>query len=139
MDGRLTLTTSNSEIYFFTVCDYEYTKNDTAQIKFVYESDFRKYNIIIGVNRDKISLSITTFDEGQSDNTFNVMTLSRGSAIRHTTVELEYFKFNFTSEEVSIDYGADFATLVLPCSYVTFGQNPKTTVMKILCKIPSQN
>ncbi len=136
MDGRLTITTAKSEIYFFASCKYFYTKNDTAQINFVYESDLRKYNIIIGVNRDKLSLSINSTDalDGINENTFNVMTLSRSGVLRHTTVELEYLKFNFSSEDVFVDYGQDFAEIVLPCSYAAISQNPRSTVLKLSCK-----
>lgn len=137
MKGKLTVTTAKNEIYFYTSCNYSYTKNDTAQINFVYESDFRKYNMIIGVNRDKLSLSVAADDgDGYSESTFNVMTLSNGNATRHTVVEVEYTKFSFTSENVFVDFGQDFADIVLPCSYASISQNPRTTVMKISCKIP---
>ena len=135
MNGQLTVTTSKNEIYFYTGCSYSYTKNDTAQINFVYESDFRKYNMIIGVNRDKLSLSVTAADaDGYSESTFNVMTLAGGGATRHTAVEVEYLKFNFASEDVSVDFGQDFADIVLPCSYSVISQNPHTTIMRISCK-----
>lgn len=139
MNGRLTITTSKNEIYFYTTCEYNYTKSGTAQINFVYESDFRKYNIVLGLNKDKLSLSITTLDEGEQESSFNVMGISHGGPIRHTTVELEYWKFNFSQEDVSVDYCADFANLVLPCSYVTLTKNPRTTIMKISCKIAQEN
>ncbi|MBQ8178742.1 MAG: hypothetical protein IJ033_06105 [Clostridia bacterium] len=97
----------------------------------------RKYNIIIGVNRDKLSLSINSTDalDGLNENTFNVMTLTRGGALRHTTVELEYIKFNFSSEDVFVYYGQDFADIVLPCSYATISQNPRSSVLKLSCKL----
>ena len=50
MNGRLKITTEKGEIYFYTICEYAYTKNHTAQIKFVYESDFRKYNMVVAVH-----------------------------------------------------------------------------------------
>ncbi|MBR2481070.1 MAG: hypothetical protein IKB56_07195 [Clostridia bacterium] len=139
MDGRLTITTAKNEIYFYSGCDYTYTKSDTAQISFVYESDFRKYNIVIGVNRDKLALNITSFDVDEAtESTFNVLTFARGVAPRHTAVEFEYLKFNFTPEDIFVDYGKDFADLVLRCSYSTITQNPRSTVMKISVKIPTQ-
>ena len=139
MDGRLTITTSGNEIYFHTICDYVCTKQRTAQIKFVYESDFRKYNIVIGVNRDKLALNITSFDVDEvAESTFNVLTFARGASPRNTTVEFEYLKFTFVPEDVFVDYGKDFADLVLRCSYSTLTQNPRSTVMKISVKIPTE-
>ena len=139
MDGRLTITTAKNEIYFYTNCNYAYTKSDTAQISFVYESDFRKYNIVIGVNRDKFALNITSFDVDEvAESTFNVLTFARGASPRNTTVEFEYLKFTFVPEDVFVDYGKDFADLVLRCSYSTLTQNPRSTVMKISVKIPTE-
>lgn len=139
MDGRLTITTAKNEIYFYTNCNYAYTKSDTAQISFVYESDFRKYNIVIGVNRDKLALNITSFDVDEvAESTFNVLTFARGASPRNTTVEFEYLKFTFVPEDVFVDYGKDFADLVLRCSYSTLTQNPRSTVMKISVKIPTE-
>ncbi len=139
MDGRLTITTAKNEIYFYTNCNYAYTKSDTAQISFVYESDFRKYNIVIGVNHDKVALNITSFDVDEvAESTFNVLTFARGASPRNTTVEFEYLKFTFVPEDVFVDYGKDFADLVLRCSYSTLTQNPRSTVMKISVKIPTE-
>ncbi|MBQ4072164.1 MAG: hypothetical protein IJD50_00385 [Clostridia bacterium] len=139
MNGRLTITTAKNEIYFYSNCDYAYTKNDTAQINFVYESDFRKYNIVIGVNRDKLALNITSFDvDEDTESTFNVLTFARGGSPRPTAVEFEYLKFNFIPEDVFVDYGNDFADIVLRCSYSTITQNPRSTVMKISVKIPKE-
>lgn len=139
MDGRLTITTAKNEIYFYTNCNYAYTKSDTAQISFVYESDFRKYNIVIGINRDKLALNITSFDVDEvAESTFNVLTFARGASPRNTTVEFEYLKFTFVPEDVFVDYGKDFADLVLRCSYSTLTQNPRSTVMKISVKIPTE-
>ena len=139
MDGRLTITTAKNEIYFYTNCNYAYTKSDTAQISFVYESDFRKYNIVIGVNHDKLALNITSFDVDEvAESTFNVLTFARGASPRNTTVEFEYLKFTFVPEDVFVDYGKDFADLVLRCSYSTLTQNPRSTVMKISVKIPTE-
>ena len=137
MIGRVTITTAKGEIYFYSNCAYNYTKNDTAQVNFVYETDISKYNIVVGLNRDKLSLSINaTHGFGiPGENTFNVMTLTGGGPVRNTTVEVEYLKFNFSSEEVFVDYGPDFADIVLPCSYTMFSQNPRTSVLKLSCKL----
>ena len=139
MDARLTVTTANGDLYFFTTCNYQYNKNDSAQISFVYEGDFRKYNIVIGVNHDKLALNITSFDVDEvAESTFNVLTFARGASPRNTTVEFEYLKFTFVPEDVFVDYGKDFADLVLRCSYSTLTQNPRSTVMKISVKIPTE-
>ena len=136
MNGRLTITTAKNEIYFYSNCDYAYTKNDTAQINFVYESDFRKYNIVIGINRDKLALNITSFDADEAmESTFNVLTFARGAANRQSAVEFEYLKFTFIPEDAFVEYGKDFVDIVLRCSYATITQNPRSTVMKISVKI----
>lgn len=140
MNGQLLITTAKNEIYFYSTCNYAYNKNDTAQISFVYESDFRKYNIVIGVNRDKLALNITAIDVDEAtDSTFNVLTFARGGgSSRRTAVEFEYFKFDFTSEDVFVDYGKDSVEIVLRCNYSTITQNPRSTVMKISVKIPTE-
>ncbi|MBO5774373.1 MAG: hypothetical protein J6R44_06025 [Clostridia bacterium] len=139
MNGKLKITTEKGEIYFYTTCEYAYTKNDTAQIKFVYESDFRKYYMVVAVNRDKLALNITsTDDSGALENSFNVMTLMDGASSRHTTVEFEYFKFVFTPESAFVNYGKDFAEIMLNCSYSTLTQNPRATAMNISVKIPNE-
>ena len=139
MNGRLKITTEKGEIYFYTICEYAYTKNHTAQIKFVYESDFRKYNMVVAVNKDKLALSISSTDEsGEAENTFNVMTLMDGVSARHTTVELEYFKFVFSPDNAFVNYGKDFAEIILSCSYSTLTQNPRATAMNISVKIPNE-
>lgn len=137
MDGRLTITTSENEIYFHTICDYVCTKQRTAQIKFVYESDFRKYNIVIGLNLDKLALHVVSFaDNEQSESIFKVLTLVHG--IRTTNIEFEYFTFDFTSEDFFVDYGSDFANISLKCKYSTITQNPHPTIMQISVKIPKK-
>lgn len=137
MDARLTVTTANGDLYFFTTCNYQYNKNDSAQISFVYEGDFRKYNMVIGLNRDKIAFTKTDVDPvGYAETSFNILTLGRGAGVKHAAVEVEYLKFNFSSDDVLIDYKEDFAHIVLPCNYQKVSQSPKPAVIKIICTVP---
>lgn len=140
MNGRLKITTEKDEIYFYTICEYAYTKNDTAQIRFVYESDFRKYYMIVAVNRDKLALNIASTDDdnGAPENSFNVLTLMDGASSRHTTIEFEYFKLVFTPENAFVNYDKDFAEIRLNCSYSTLTQNPHATAMNISVRIPNE-
>ncbi len=119
MQHQVTISTERNKIFFFTKCEYSYVGNDSAQIKFEYEGDFSKYNIVIGVNRNKLSLAIASIDEdGNKEGLVQVLPF-QGLLEPHnslnTTVTFEYLKFAFMTDTAVVDYNENFAKIAISC------------------------
>ncbi len=137
MQHKVTVSTDKNKIFFFTKCDYSYRNNESAQIKFEYQGDFSKYNIIIGVNHNKLSLALSSKDEdGNEEHVVHVMPLNEESTgARKTTVTFEYLKFIFSPTGVVVDFNENFAKIALTCLYAKGErEEPKQTVLRIDCR-----